>query len=143
MGACKLPTVAAGASESDLPQGEALSEEPRMELNPTEIEIFLRDSTLSHQSDDIRWHVYLGPDGTLTGMARGRDRRQIQRARGRWEVTPEGLLCRQWEGAWGGGTSGCARVFQEGSDFVFVPQGAEFDDQIRRRRSPGDAENIL
>ncbi|MEM6943218.1 MAG: hypothetical protein AAF416_07785 [Pseudomonadota bacterium] len=143
LAACDLPQVVDGTDDGSLPEGEAITESPRAALNPTEIEVFLRDSTLSHQSDELVWHVYLGRDGSLTGLARGEDGRQVQRARGRWEVTEDGFLCRQWDGSWGGGASGCAQVYQFGTDFVFVVPGATIEDGIRRRRTPGDSQNVL
>ncbi|MEL6769043.1 MAG: hypothetical protein AAFP17_17830 [Pseudomonadota bacterium] len=140
---CKLPAVVDSEAASSLPEGAPITETTRLALSGTEIEIYLRDSTLSHRSEDLRWHVYVGADGSLTGLARARDGSQVQRARGRWEVSPEGLLCRQWEGDWGGGLSGCATVFQYGNEYAFVPQGADPEEQIRRRRTPGDSEGIL
>ncbi|MEL6210604.1 MAG: hypothetical protein AAFR44_10575 [Pseudomonadota bacterium] len=140
---CKIPTVVDSTEASGLPEGEPISETTRVALSGTEVEIYLRNSTLSHKSEDLRWHVYVGADGSLTGLARARDGSQVQRARGRWEVSPEGLLCRQWEGDWGGGRSGCATVYQYGSEYAFVPQGADPEEQIRRLRTPGDSEGIL
>ncbi|MEO1533398.1 MAG: hypothetical protein AAFU72_14610, partial [Pseudomonadota bacterium] len=74
---------------SGLPEGEPISETTRVALSGTEVEIYLRNSTLSHKSEDLRWHVYVGADGSLTGLARARDGSQVQRARGRLEVSPE------------------------------------------------------
>ncbi|MEM6355914.1 MAG: hypothetical protein AAF844_09535 [Pseudomonadota bacterium] len=142
---CKLPTVVESDDGAALPESGPISvtETQREALNGTEIEIFLRDSTLSHRTDEIRWHVYLGRDGSLTGLARSRDGSQVQRARGRWQVSPQGLLCSEWDSNWGGGDSGCATVYQYGSDYAFVPQGADPDTQVRRRRTPGDSEGVL
>ncbi|MEM6680114.1 MAG: hypothetical protein AAF675_19810 [Pseudomonadota bacterium] len=142
LGGC-LETAVKDTGQSDLPLGNAPTTDLYQPLNSTQVELFLRDSTLSHRSDEVRWHVYVGADGSLTGVARDRANKTLNRTRGRWDVDAEGVLCRQWDSNWGGGETGCAQVYQRGDSYVFVPPGSTPSQGIERRRSPGDAFNIL
>jgi len=112
-------------------------------LTAAEVEIYLRNSTLSHAGETRDWHVYLAEDGTLRGVGLGREDRSRETARGVWRVTPDGLICRQWDGDWGGGLAGCARVYRYGDEYVFVADGAEGEAQeVRRTRRPGNVQKL-
>lgn len=109
-------------------------------LNAAEIRAYLTDTTLSHQGETRRWHVYLGKDGTLSGLS-VTNKGGKERARGLWEVTPEGEICRQWLNDWGGGENGCAKVYQYGKEYVFEPVDASAPGEkaeLRRTRRAGD-----
>ncbi|MBK0400674.1 hypothetical protein H0I76_15860 [Limibaculum sp. M0105] len=117
-------------------------------LTAAEISIYLTDSTLSHVGEKRLWHVYIGPDGGLYGLAKSQDG-ATERNRGQWSVrdngTGGGLLCRQWERDWGSGMMGCATVYRFGNEYVFIPEGVveKPEDGIRRTRSPGDSQRVI
>ena len=108
-------------------------------LSAAEIKVYLSNSTLSHQGNKRKWHIYLGDDGTLRGLSETEDGGK-ERARGTWKATPEGLICRQWDNDWGGGQNGCAKVYQYGNEYVFAATDATKSGQkeFRRTREPGD-----
>ena len=136
MSACN-PRI--GDSEP-LTKGADLVDRGTAPLTAAEVEIFLRDSTLRHQGEKRIWHVYLAEDGRLVGHSRDPETEAVERARGTWEVKPDGQICRQWAGDWGGGTSGCAKVYRYGDDYVFAVESAEGGktEEIRRTRLPGN-----
>lgn len=129
-------------------RGADVVDRSALPLTSAEISIYLTDSTLSHVGDDRVWHVYLGRGGMLVGLARSRDGAG-ERNRGQWSVREgdagAGVICRQWERDWGGGTQGCATVYRYGNEYVFIPEGAADrpEDGIRRTRSPGDSEKVV
>jgi hypothetical protein len=111
-------------------------------LTAAEIEIYLRNSTLQHAGEARSWSVYLDPTGVMHGLsvekeadARGRGQ---ERARGTWEVLPEGLFCRRWQNDWAGGDLGCAQVYKRGDSDLFVSEVAGERREIRRTRRPGN-----
>ncbi|MDT8345521.1 MAG: hypothetical protein RQ752_13945 [Thermohalobaculum sp.] len=127
--------------------GQDIVDRGALPLTAAEIRIYLADATLSHAGARRVWHVYLGADGTLTGLALADDGGS-ERNRGAWSVREDGgsgLICRQWQQDWAEGASGCATVYRFGADFVFVPEGSGQTpaDDIRRTRSPGDRYKVL
>ena len=90
-------------------------------LSAAEVRIFLSDSTLSHQGESRRWHVYLREDGSMTGISTAlKTRDRYEQRHGRWFVLEDGQICREWDSDWGGGEIGCANVTREGSVYTFV-----------------------
>lgn len=150
-----LAAMLAGCETADLTPPEQkivtsndqiVSRGPRP-LTAAEIRIYLANSTLSHVDGDRTWHVYLLQDGEMIGQSTTKDG-AIERNRGTWSVRSEGesgLICRQWEQDWGGGRSGCAKVYQYGNEFEFAPEGAAdgVSDGIRRTRTPGDSYGVV
>lgn len=112
-------------------------------LSAAEVRLYLRDSTLSFEGETRVWHTYLREDGSMTGVAIGKDDRSVERVNGRWEVQPDGLFCRTWENDWDGGT-GCAEVYRFGDDYLFVHRtGAQGEEtEYRRTRKPGNPANL-
>ena len=128
-----------GVDPEPLPTDADVVERSAPPLTAAEIRLFLRETTLTHQGETRRWHVYLREDGTMSGLAVGLEDETRERSNGTWRVTDEGLFCRQWESDWGGGRSGCAEVFRFGKDYVFLPPDAGPDAEgHRRRRAPGN-----
>ncbi|MEO1468248.1 MAG: hypothetical protein AAFV86_04270 [Pseudomonadota bacterium] len=119
-----------------------LVDRPISPLSPAEIELFLRDSTLSYEGENRTWHIYIHEDGTLHGLSVTPDGGQ-ERSRGVWNVNERGEMCRVWASDWGEGQKGCAKVYRFNTDYVFAPEGTEIEDGIRRSRSPGDPFKIL
>ena len=117
-------------------------------LTAAEIRLYLRDSTLTHVGETRDWHVYLSPDGQLSGVGIGRDDEGRLRSRGTWTAVSDGadgLICRRWDSDWGGGLEGCATVYKYGDDYVFVQRGGpegEPPREIRRTRRPGNPERL-
>lgn len=120
-------------------------------MTAAEISIYLGGSTMVHEGEDRVWYVYLEPDGRLAGLSEFKGSGATERAHGTWSTRPEGLLCRQWDSAWGGGVSGCARVYQFRDEFMFIMTSGEVDDPDnkarqsethRRKRVPGNPKSL-
>lgn len=109
-------------------------------LGPAEVRIFLTNSTLRHAGKTRVWTVYLAADGSMSGLATAKDGKGGQeRARGRWEVLEDGRFCRDWDGDWGEGDSGCALIYKEGETYRFVAEGEDpRKGGLRRTRLPGN-----
>jgi hypothetical protein len=58
------------------------------------------------------------PDGTMTGTIRWSKGSEV--TRGTWDISDEGLHCRQWDNQWGDGEIGCFRVRRNGQSLVFT-----------------------
>jgi len=122
-------------------QGSDLVDRGTPPMTAAEVRIYLSDSTLEHEGDTRIWHVYLGADGVLRGTSTDKETGGIERARGTWEVTPAGQICRQWENDWAAGLAGCATVYRFRQEYLFVPvtEGVE---EFRRTRLPGNPMNL-
>jgi hypothetical protein len=132
---CKWETV--GGPEA-MSGGADLVERDIPPLTAAEVRAFLGDATLMHEGDQRIWHVYLREDGALLGHSEVKETGGVERARGSWEVRPDGRICRQWQGDWAGGRTGCAHVYRYGRDYVLVPEGAAREDGLRRTRLAGN-----
>jgi len=138
---CDVPP---GGDSNAVGEGDALAERDIPPLKAAQIRIYLGDSTLRNHGEERLWHVYLGPDGLLSGQARHLETGGVESARGRWYVEPDGRICGQWQGDWSGGVQGCAQVFRYGEDYLFVSRAAQGEDvtETRHTRLPGNPQNL-
>lgn len=148
LGFALLLALATGCTDSNFTEeqefasGSAIADRGIPQLTSAQISVFLKDSTLVHESGDRRWHVYLRPDGTMAGHAELiKNPGTTETANGSWEVLPDDRICRQWQGDWGDGDFGCATVHREGEVYVFTPvdeAGERAASVIRRTRVAGN-----
>lgn len=127
-----------------LPKGtDIVAREGPLPLSAEEVRIYLGDSTLSYESENRRWHIYLRKDGSMTGVATAlKAREQYERVNGRWFVLESGQLCREWNGDWGGAEIDCAQVYREGNTYLFVVNTADGVVEHRRNRRGGNPEQL-
>ncbi|MEM8606056.1 MAG: hypothetical protein AAGF92_03075 [Myxococcota bacterium] len=69
----------------------------------------------------IRFVVYYGPDGRITGAISGP---VTDRARGKWRITDDGQVCNEWtKETWQTGPA-CNTYYKHGDEYkVFLPEG--------------------
>lgn len=140
--ACADGPLGGGAPEETALSGRAVPETVDVApLAASEIEVFLRDATLTRISDGQPFHLYLTASGGMviggTDTATG----GTLRARGGWSVAPEGRLCIDWSQPWPGIVAGCYSVYRYDSDYVLEPRDGGAARRFTRR--PGDAESLL
>lgn len=130
--------------EQEFASGSAIADRGIPQLSSAQISAYLRDSTLVHDSADRRWYVLLRADGTMAGLAELiASPGTTEGASGSWEVLPDGRICRQWQGDWGGGDVGCATVHRQGETYIFTPvDGTGSGAVIRRTRLAGNPLNL-
>ncbi|MEM9043089.1 MAG: hypothetical protein AAGC81_00220 [Pseudomonadota bacterium] len=145
--ACENPQTADSLGFDDkAPDAPDLVDRGVPALTAKEIEIFLRDSTLMHEGETRVWVVYVGETGELRGLSTDKETQGIEKAKGSWEIRPDGHMCREWDTDWGGGTRGCAKVYRYGKNYLFVAEGETVEQQegreILRLRFPGNPQNL-
>ncbi|MEM6488710.1 MAG: hypothetical protein AAF677_10675 [Pseudomonadota bacterium] len=141
-GCSEQSSVVSESEGGSIESGEDVVDRPIAPLTAAEVTLFLGDSTLSHRGEERTWHVYFGKDGGLYGLSTT-EAGGSERARGRWSVEDDGRLCRDWTNDWGARLNGCAEVYRFGRTYVFVADGQEIEQGLRRERSPGDSQRIL
>ncbi|MEO1776217.1 MAG: hypothetical protein AAFS07_14820 [Pseudomonadota bacterium] len=81
-------------------------------LTGPEVSALVSGNTLSTKGDGWTHDTFIDASGRLTGRAVWNGGSET--ADGVWEVTEDGLYCRDWENDWAGGGYGCSRVYPAG-----------------------------
>ncbi|MEM8792961.1 MAG: hypothetical protein AAGE80_15180 [Pseudomonadota bacterium] len=148
LAACEDPhTPKSLGFDDEAPEAPDLVDRGVPPLTAKEIEIFLRDSTLMHEGEKRVWVVYISETGELRGLSTDKATQGIERAKGSWEIRPDGHICREWDTDWGGGTRGCAKVYRYGKNYLFVGEGSTVEEEREgestlRLRFPGNPQNL-
>ncbi|WP_285671267.1 hypothetical protein [Paralimibaculum aggregatum] len=128
-----VPVTSGTKAEEEVPLGA---------LTAAEVRLYLRDSTLIHRTDDETWSIYVSEDGSLRGIVETNAAESAStQASGSWEVTEDGLFCRQWSGRWDPDDTGCASITRTGEVYAFTPvePGGR---AYRRLRKPGNTKGL-
>ncbi|MEL6266246.1 MAG: hypothetical protein AAFR52_11475 [Pseudomonadota bacterium] len=98
---------------------EKLVEGGAQPLTADEVAALVVGNTLYTASDRWRHHSYYAPDGTAAGRTTWDGGEESASAV--WEISEDGLWCRDWDNDWGGGEHGCQAVYPAGDgDYWFI-----------------------
>ena len=86
-------------------------------LTADELRTTLPGNSVYERGDTWEYTGYLRSDGTLFGRSWWDGGEET--ATGKWEITDEGLYCRDWDNDWGGGGYGCLRMYRDGDKIVY------------------------
>ncbi|MEM7671342.1 MAG: hypothetical protein AAF317_19830, partial [Pseudomonadota bacterium] len=78
----------------------------------------MTDSTFRIDGDGWIWHGFFADDGTMRGKTVWDD--GDKSGAGTWEVSADGMFCRDWDNDWGGGEYGCAALYREDDKITYV-----------------------
>ncbi|MEM1344160.1 MAG: hypothetical protein AAGI34_06215 [Pseudomonadota bacterium] len=134
LGACEQP-------REGPPTSEELGVPP---LSAAEARIFLRDATLTFETEERTRYLYLREDGSMSGRSVDPKTKGADQASGFWQVDEDGLLCREWSNGWERGASGCAKVYRFGDNYLFVHEsgGLGEETEYRGKREAGNTEGL-
>lgn len=113
VGACAASTAKAPPSP-----GQPEAPETAVQLSADEIRKLFSGVTIRREGGGWVWYGYYAPDGSLRGRAEWTGGGQT--GTGHWEISEDGLLCREWDNNWGGGGYGCSRIYRYGDQIIQV-----------------------
>ena len=105
-------TLAGCASTSD-----EMAEKGIAPMTADQLEATFPGNTAYIKGSGWEWAGYYADDGTIRGRSWWSGGEETATAS--YEITDDGLICRDWDNNWGSGGYGCSRYYQDGDKIVY------------------------
>ncbi len=94
-------------------------------LTSAQITELVAGNTGYGEEETFNYRTFFVPDGAMAGRIWGDFGQETDQ--GRWEVTPENQMCRQWTVKWGGLKRACFEVFKDGETIKLINMDGNAD----------------